>query len=1667
MKKRFISFLTAVAMVLTMMPQMSFVAHAHEHEQCEHHIHNEECGYVEASEGTPCTHTHDADCGYIAAVEEVLCECTQTDENGALQHTENCGYAAPAEEVQCGHSHDENCSYTPAVEAQACTFSAEDCAECGIALLSDECQHLNATYTWEDEDSHEMYCSECGEYESIGHYFGEDEECDECGYTLHTHTAGADGICTQQIGDKVCGLCAHAGERYYDYSDAEHWLTCSKCYYPVGDHAAHTLNENGRCDCGYCAHTNATYTWEDEGSHKMYCPGCEDCSIAHGFGGDTVCDECGYTQHTHTAGTDGKCTYMIGTKVCGLCAHAGGSHYEYNDQQHWLECSKCYYPVGDYEEHNFDENNKCTICDYVLCLHQGDSYYAYDTYDHWQACSDCYESLSAFEGHNLDENGACTVCDYAKECQHEGDWYYGYDASAHWQACSDCDEKISDYEGHDFDGYGECTVCDYVQECQHLNGICTWTDDECHMTDCPDCNSYIVEDHRFGENGESCEDCGYIVHDHKDDNSDSRCDVLIEGTACGMCIHSEYAEYEYDDEHHWKICAVCEDQIEDSEEHQLTEGKCACGYCAHINAVCKWDDEYYHTRECPDCQGNYNVMHDFDEDGNCTECEYTDHNHAACDYDQDGYCDYRIGGIACGQCTHNTDGSTYMQLNDTDHAVYCDICEKFLYYQEHTYENGICDKCGHCGHTGGYTYEICCEDEHDVYCAECGEYLDYAQHEDNGNYECKYCGMCAHNFNLNEEETGYRAYDEYSHGLYCKYCDENIGYTDHFDADNDGKCDECAYLIGHEHIYTDAEYATPVYHTYGCELCEFVWEENHDYSAGSKCSECETSRDSNVYLADIQLKNGYYVDNNGTVSKTKPDGGYAYYKNGKLTLNNFSYSSEGYMDIEGLPVVICALRDLEIVIKGENEINSTDGNAIATFLADLTFSGDGKLMLSNDVYSDTIAIRGGNITFKSGDITLKSGDNGVETFNYDEIASSIFVKGGKLTIESEEEGLHSDSNITITGGEIDITNYDDESFDAYGGITITGGKIKAYSDEEVFYSYEGDIKISGGEFDLTSESETFGFYYGDIIISDGFFVIESDDDAFKAEEGDIIITGGTFAISAEEDGLDAWEGDVKISDAHMYIYSGCHGIWCQNLELSDSYIVIRSDVAVFAESSMEIDSNMEITEPAGGKITRTTDGDDAGWFITNSYGRVYSNATITNHTHDWKFTVNGNKLTAVCKNTDRNCYNTDGGSFTINAPENCEYDGKPKKIQVEDKLAMAIMIQVESTVYGPADKLTGKLPVNVGEYTASITVLGYTLTLDFEIVPASFDTNAPVITGITDGAVYCSAQTFTVEDESTFRVVVNGKAVTDYTLAYAENTTYTVVVTDEAGNSTTATVTMKTVAELAAEIDDIIEDIAAEGINSEQAEKLSAAQEALEIAQNDSSLSADEKSEIQSSLSQLTELAEKINEEAEYAITAGTDSSWTKGSTKTLGFTASGLAGFLKEVRVDGNVITRETDYTIGGDSDTFVTLDDAFLGTLSTGKHTLEIVFDVLGIEEVATSEFTVKAKAVYKSEETEKTEEPAATQAPAVTTTTTAKPTATVESDKQLTEEADTETATEPAETPAPTQAPADSETGADGQQTPQAESGMPIIPIILAAIAAILFIFIIFKRKKEEEE
>lgn len=109
-------------------------------------------------------------------------------------------------------------------------------------------------------------------------------------------------------------------------------------------------------------------------------------------------------------------------------------------------------------------------------------------------------------------------------------------------------------------------------------------------------------------------------------------------------------------------------------------------------------------------------------------------------------------------------------------------------------------------------------------------------------------------------------------------------------------------------------------------------------------------------------------------------------------------------------------------------------------------------------------------------------------------------------------------------------------------------------------------------------------------------------------------------------------------------------------------------------------------------------------------------------------------------------------------------------------------------------------------YYARITDnAGNTVVVNSEGV--TFDTTAPVISGITNGETYYTTQKFIVTDPNIDTVTVNSKDLASGSFLPGNvNETYTLVATDKAGNRTTVYVTMKPISNLSDHLGSITED---------------------------------------------------------------------------------------------------------------------------------------------------------------------------------------------------------------------------------------------------------------------
>lgn len=150
-------------------------------------------------------------------------------------------------------------------------------------------------------------------------------------------------------------------------------------------------------------------------------------------------------------------------------------------------------------------------------------------------------------------------------------------------------------------------------------------------------------------------------------------------------------------------------------------------------------------------------------------------------------------------------------------------------------------------------------------------------------------------------------------------------------------------------------------------------------------------------------------------------------------------------------------------------------------------------------------------------------------------ALDLQINGGSFAIDSADDSLHSNSNITVNGGSFTIASGDD-AFHADETLTVADGKI------DISTSYEGleglHILVSGGAITLvatddglnaaggTDQSGMGGFRGNDRF--GGFGMGGGHGGAGGASNGSITISGGTLSVNASGDGIDA-NGSLLIS----------------------------------------------------------------------------------------------------------------------------------------------------------------------------------------------------------------------------------------------------------------------------------------------------------------------------------------------------------------------------------------------------------------------------------------------------------------------------------------------------------------------------------------------------------
>ena len=267
-----------------------------------------------------------------------------------------------------------------------------------------------------------------------------------------------------------------------------------------------------------------------------------------------------------------------------------------------------------------------------------------------------------------------------------------------------------------------------------------------------------------------------------------------------------------------------------------------------------------------------------------------------------------------------------------------------------------------------------------------------------------------------------------------------------------------------------------------------------------------------LWVGGVEMNDGDYLANGATATTTtKPSGGYAYFKDGVLTLNNYEYEGAGVPQTNGHVTWAVLISHntipLTLNLKGDNKlIFAPDSEEISTCYAvssydaydsNLTVEGDGKLstnarrILHSDVSDITVngGIIEGTIYALNKNITINDG-----------YIKGIIYANGRIVINGG----------TVYGGDIS----------SYNAITINGGNILAVNSKE--YDDDTDRYAIQVEDEEPADSITFAPSlvikastepYGELVD----YVAENHKDYDMIVIGDIHICDVTLVEGTEAD----------------------------------------------------------------------------------------------------------------------------------------------------------------------------------------------------------------------------------------------------------------------------------------------------------------------------------------------------------------------------------------------------------------------------------------------------------------------------------------------------------------------------------------------------------------------
>jgi len=389
-------------------------------------------------------------------------------------------------------------------------------------------------------------------------------------------------------------------------------------------------------------------------------------------------------------------------------------------------------------------------------------------------------------------------------------------------------------------------------------------------------------------------------------------------------------------------------------------------------------------------------------------------------------------------------------------------------------------------------------------------------------------------------------------------------------------------------------------------------------------------------------------------------------KTGNISVTALGHGIKGKnsVTVSGGTVTVTSGKDGITSDETENEekgfVTIEDGEII------ITSAGDGVSA------ETTLTVTGGVISIISGGGSANAQqktDNMRDWWDFDNSASddnsasckglkagkALVISGGSITIDAQDDALHTDGDMTISGGECILSTGDDGAHAALS-LTVLDGKIT------VLTSYEGleanQITLAGGELDITASDDGINANGGSDGFSGGFGggfggrrsdmnsqsgdmtppdnsnmqtppdgnapsgnppTMPGQDAADSTTTDDttdkqpvLLITGGKITVNADGDGLDS-NGDLRVEGGDITINgpsNGGNGALDIGTENGGAGVIAGGTLIALGTSSMTENFGSTSTQCAF-LVTMNSFGAGETITITDSQGNVlYTGVTV-------------------------------------------------------------------------------------------------------------------------------------------------------------------------------------------------------------------------------------------------------------------------------------------------------------------------------------------------------------------------------------------------------------------------------------------------------------------------